>query len=138
MGPQSTDRLTHQRYQQIITTCCTGEKSLLSFLSRSGDKWLVDTNGVPTLMASVGREINQPATTGWLYGNATTSTQNYQEDASVACTTHVNSPPCCLTVSLSGAAKEAQGECEGEYKSTGLVSMGREVIISSSTIIYTL
>merc|ERR1712037_857601 len=36
-------------------------------------------------------------------------------------------PPCCLTVSLSGAAKEAQGECEGEYKSTGLVSAGREV-----------
>ena len=129
MGPQSTDKLSHEKYQQSITPCCTGEKSPLSFLSRSGDKWLVEIDGNPLLMATAEMEINQPSTTGWLYWSRNATTQNYQEDESVTCTNHVNSPPCCLTVSLSGAAKEAHGDCEGEYKSTELMSMGRPVSI---------
>ena len=87
------------------------------------------------LKASVGGEPNKPPTTGWKY--YIMSTGNY-EDTSLSCTIPSTSPSCCLTVSLSGAAKEAQAKCEGEYKSTGLVSCGREVIISSSTIIYIL
>ena len=74
-------------------------------------------------MASVGGEPNQPPTTGWKFYNL----GKYDEDPSLRCTIPSTSPPCCLTVILSGAAKEAQGKCEGEYKSTGLVSMGREV-----------
>ena len=73
----------------------------------------------------MGGEPNQPPTTGWKFLDKNTG--KYDEDPSLRCTIPPTSPPCCLTVSLSGAAKEAQGKCEGEYKSTGLVSMGREV-----------
>ena len=95
------------------------------------------------LKASVGGEPNQPPTTGWKFYNRDTGyynedqslkfenwdTDDWEDDPTLSCTIPSTSPPCCLTVSLSGAAKEAQGKCEGEYKSTGLVSMGRKVNI---------
>ena len=34
---------------------------------------------------------------------------------------------CSITVSLSGLAKDIQGECKAEYKDTRLISMGRQV-----------
>ena len=55
------------------------------------------------------------------------STNKYEEDGSLTCNNFLASTPCCLTLSLYGGAKEVQGKCEGVYKSTGLVSMGREV-----------
>ena len=73
------------------------------------------------LKASVGAVPNQPPSTGWKFYNP------YQTDELISCCKFVNTPPCCLTISLSGAAKEDQGKCEGEYKSTGLVSMGKPV-----------
>ena len=64
-----------------------------------------------------------PPSTGWLFNNY----RDFEEDPSLTCSLPSTSPPCCLTVTLSGAAKEAHGHCEGEYKSTGLTSMGRQV-----------
>ena len=78
------------------------------------------------LEASVGGEPNQPPTSSWIFESESVG-DRWVEDPTVSCTIQSTSPPCCLTVSLSGAAKEAQGKCEGEYKSTGLVSTGREV-----------
>jgi len=45
----------------------------------------------------------------------------------LSCSLPESSPPCCLTLTLSGAAKKAFGHCEGEYRSTGLISAGRKV-----------
>ena len=73
----------------------------------------------------MGGEPDQPPSTGWKFFNY--DTEEYKADDTLNCQVYVSASPCCLTVSLSGAAKEAQGQCEGEYKSTGLVSMGREV-----------
>ena len=67
---------------------------------------------------------DQPPPTGWKFYNW--ETDEYEADESVTCEANVALTPCCLTVSLSGAAKEVQGECEGEYKDTGLLSMGRK------------
>ena len=75
----------------------------------------------------MGAVPNQPPSTGWKFYNP--YIKEYQTDELVSCCNFVNMPPCCLTISLSGAAKEAQGKCEGEYKSTGLVSAGRLVMI---------
>jgi len=95
-------------------------------LYRSGDQWLVGQMGGRALLkASVGVDPSQPPPTGWKFFNE--DTNQYEPDATASCNILVNSPSCCLTVSLSGAAKDAQGKCEGEYKSTGLVSMGRPV-----------
>ena len=77
------------------------------------------------LKASVGVEPNQPPSTGWKFWGVG---GGWEVDATISCNIYVNSPPCCLTVTLSGAAKEVQGKCEGEYKSTGLISRGRPVI----------
>ena len=87
------------------------------------------------LLASVGGEHDQPPSTGWKFRDwdtkdyDTLTTREWGVDETVSCQVFVNTPPCCLTVSLSGAAKEVQGQCEGEYKSTGLVSAGRPVMI---------
>ena len=96
------------------------------FLIRSGDKWLVEQKGYPmSLKSNVGADSLLPPTTGWLFYNR--ETDDFEEDPSLTCSLPSLSPPCCLTVTLSGAAKEAHGDCEGEYKSTGLISMGRPV-----------
>ena len=98
---------------------------------RLKDDWVVGyiKGGLTTeLKASVGAVPNQPPSTSWNFFNY--DTHKREVDESLSCSSiFVSSPPCCLTISLSGAAKEFQGKCEGEYKSTGLVSMGREVII---------
>ena len=96
-------------------------------LTRSDDEWLIEKGKKAQMKASVGGEPNLPPTTGWKLFNY--GTRNWEVEKAIICTTPSTSPPCCLKVSLSGEAKEAQGKCEGEYKSTGLVSMGRPVII---------
>ena len=105
-------------------------------MCRSGDKWLVGEKGYRAfLKASVqGEEPNQPPTTGWKFYNW--ETRMYEEAPGLTCTIPTTSPSCCLTVSLSGRAKEIQGKCEGKYESTGMFSFGREVGVSSQTIWY--
>ena len=65
-----------------------------------------------------------PPANGWLFHNGR---GEFVEDPSLTWTLPSTSPPCRLMVTLSGAAKEAHGDCEGEYKSTGLISMGKQV-----------
>jgi len=95
---------------------------------RSGNEWMIgEKGGRAWLKASVGGELDKlpSSASGWKFYN--NSTREFEADLSLTCRVYLNSPPCFLTVSLSGAAKEAQGQCEGEYKSTGLVSAGRPV-----------
>ena len=96
---------------------------------RSGNEWLVGKKGYRAdLKASVEGELDQvPPSTGWKFYNW--RTKEYKADDTLNCQVYVSASPCCLTVSLSGAAKETQWQCEGEYKTTGLVSAGRPVII---------
>jgi len=92
------------------------------YMYRLKDDWVVGyiKGGLTTeLKASVGALPNQPPTTGWKYYG--------YDDETLSCIIPVTSPACCLTVSLSGAAKETQGKCEGKYKSIGLTSAGRPV-----------
>ena len=111
------------------------EKCFFVFLlSRSGNEWLVeDERYVANLKASVGKDPLIPPTTGWKFLDSDTGT--YEEDPQLTCSSTPSSSPCSVRVSLSGLAKEIQGECEGEYKDAGLRSTGRKVInfsISSS------
>ena len=96
---------------------------------RSKDEWRIGEEGRDAcLKARVGAAPDQPPTTGWKFFNY--DTNKHEVDESLSCSSNfVSSIPCCLTISLSGAAKQVQGKCEGEYKSTGLVSAGRLVMI---------
>ena len=75
----------------------------------------------PTLRASVGDDPTIPPAYGWHFWNG-----EMFEDL-ICSAPQGDSPPCKITVSLTGLAKEAQGECEGDYKDTGLTSSGRQV-----------
>ena len=122
---QSTDRLTQEKCQVTGTTVCSGGKSPPIFLLlRSGNEWLVGEEGL--LKASVGDDPTIPPTTGWKFYNF--DTKAFEADPLLMCNSSPPSPSCSITVSLSGLAKEVQGDCEGEYKDTGLRSMGRKVI----------
>ena len=88
---------------------------------------MVEQEGNLALKASVGSDPLLPPTAGWLFYNEQTT--EFEEDTSLTCSITSALPPCCLTLTLDGPAKEAQGHCEGEYKSMGLTSMGREVNI---------
>ena len=118
------NRLTRGRYQGNTTSSCTGEQYFPFHLTRSGEEWFAaaDEDNV-RLKAHVGDEPNQPPSTGWQY----TGGGGWKGDEYLKCTIPVSSPTCCLTVTLSGPAKEAQGKCEGTYRSTGLISSGRPV-----------
>ena len=98
----------------------------LSPFPRLKDAWAIGyiKGGVNTeLVASKGADQSQPPTNGW-------RREHFGQDVEyMSCTTPVTSPSCCLTVSLSGSAKEAQGNYEGKYKSIGLASSGRPVTI---------
>ena len=95
------------------------------FCIRSGDKWLVEEEGyAASLKTREEADPFLPPTSGWLVNKGY---QVFEEDPTLTCSPPSNSPPCCLTVTLSGAAKEAHEDCEGEYKSTGLISAGKRV-----------
>ena len=129
MDPLCTNKFTQEKCQRMMKFCCSGEiieNSIPLFCIRSGDKWLVEKKGNPkSLQSTVGVDSFVPPTNGWLFYNY----GRFQEDPSLTYSVPSTSPPCCLTVTLSGAAKEAHGDCEGEYKSTGLISTGRPVKI---------
>ena len=72
-------------------------------------------------------EPDQPPSAGWRFYNW--NTKEYDSDESLSCTEFHNAPTCHLTIRLSGRAKEFQGECDGEYESTKMISVGRTVII---------
>ena len=79
-----------------------------------------------TLKASAGDDPLHPPTTGWLFKNW--AENKFEEDKSLTCAPlDTSSPPCCVTVHLSGPAREAVGQCEGVYYSTDLMSAGRKV-----------
>ena len=75
-------------------------------------------------LSSLGDNPNIVPTTGWQFGNR--DTQKYEIDPLFECHPLTASPPCKVTVSLSGLAKETEGECQGEYKETGLMSRGKK------------
>ena len=105
-------------------------------LTRDGNEWLVedDDDGHLYLKASVGDSLLIPPVTGWKFENF--STEEFEEDPQLMCNSTPSSSSCSVTVSLSGLAKEIQGECEGEYKDTGLRSMGRKVINFENVILF--
>ena len=129
MDPLCTNKLTQGKCQRMMKFCCSGGKTKITvplICIRSGDLWLVRQKGsCASLGASVGPNPFLPPSTGWMFYKS----GNFEEDPSLTCSLPSTSPPCCLTVTLSGAAKKAHGDCEGEYKSTGLISMGRPVKI---------
>ena len=77
------------------------------------------------MKASVGDDPALLPSSGWKFKNQDTG--NFEEDPSVTCSRPAGSPPCSVTLKLSGLAKDFQGKCEGEYEDTGLRSMGRQV-----------
>ena len=85
------------------------------------------------LRAIVADDSIIPPTTGWEFYNFDRypfrdfNQKAYEADPLLICNSSLPSPYCSITVSLSGLAKEFQGECEGEYKDTGLRSAGRKV-----------
>ena len=85
----------------------------------------------PALLPSSGwKFINQDTDTD-SDSDSGSDTDNFEEDPSVTCSRPAGSPPCSVTLKLSGLAKDFQGKCEGEYKDTGLRSMGRQVTSNS-------
>ena len=82
-------------------------------------------NEYRVLKASAGDDPLHPPTTGWLFKNWELE---FEEDKSLTCAPlDTSSPPCCVTVHLSGPAREAVGQCEGVYRTTELISWGRKV-----------
>ena len=70
-----------------------------------------------------------PPSTGW---QVRKGYEEFEEGPSVRCRAlPAGSPPCSVTLKLSGLAKDFQGKCEGEYKDTGLRSLGRQVTFRS-------
>ena len=63
-------------------------------------------------------------------------TKKWISDSTMTCSLPTPSPPCRLTLSLSGQAKELHGQLEGTYTDTGLVSLGRPVIVLLIDIFY--
>ena len=153
-GILSTDRLTRAKFQAIMTTFSTGEKKnpyIFPIFTRSGDEWLVvdDKQGQTTELKAwdktqayrhrdpegMGQDPVIPPSTGWMYIHRVRSygvdghqwDQHAIADTSLTCTLPAVSSPCSVTLRLSGRAKDFQGKCNGEYKDTGLRSMGRQV-----------
>ena len=125
-----TSRLNQRRYAATGTLSCTGETVVpISLFSRREGVWLVGEEGEAVLLKAsvVDGETIQPPSAGWKYLNV--NTEEYDSDESLICSAFVNAPPCHLTITLSGRAKELQGECGGEYEPTEMISVGRTVII---------
>ena len=103
-----------------------GKVIFVFLLSRSGNEWLVGEEGNSAdLKANVGDDPTIPPASDWKFFNF--DTKGYEEDLYLTCSSTPASSPCIIAVSLSGLAKEIQGECEGKYKDTGLRCMGRKV-----------
>ena len=103
--------------------------------TRSGDEWLVRFEKInfTVLKAAAGEDPTIPPSTGWQRILKQRRTWDlFLEEPSVRCTARpAGLPPCSVRLKLSGLEKDFQGKCEGEYKDTGLRSMGRQVTVSS-------
>ena len=125
---RSSDRLTQEKCQPTMTSVCTGGKAPPFYLlSRSGNEWLVGDERIGANHANLTCVVDNPLippSTGWKFRHD----GEFVEDPQLRCSSTPTSSSCSITVSLSGLAKEFQGECEGMYKDTGLRSMGRKVI----------
>ena len=96
------------------------------FCIRSKDEWVVERNEYRALKANAGDDPLHPPTTGWLFKKW--AKDDFEEDKSLTCAPpQADSSPCCVTVHLSGPAREAVGQCEGVYRTTELMSAGRKV-----------
>ena len=133
-GVLSTNKLTQEKYlQNLVKSFCAGGKNhlILSYPphTRFRNSWLVrtDRSNFTPLKASVGDDPALLPSSGWQIANRC----NFEEDPSVTCTPPAASPPCSVTLRLSGLVKDFQGKCEGEYKDTGLRSLVRQVIFNS-------
>ena len=103
-------------------------KPLFFPICRSGNEWLVKAErDVTSLNASVGDDPTIPPITGWKFWNFDFDIYEHEEDPDLTCKVSSASSSCSITVSLKGLAREIQGECEGDYKETGLRSAGRKV-----------
>ena len=98
--------------------------------TRSGDEWLVvEDHYMTALKAGAGEDPTLLPSAGWQFLKRP---GEFKEDSSVRCRAlPAGSPPCSVTLKLSGLAKDFQGKCEGEYKDTGLRSFGRQVTFNS-------
>ena len=75
--------------------------------------------GFANLKARVGDDPTIPPTTGWMFQNF--DSKKFEEDPHLTCSSVMTAfVSCSITVSLSGLAKDIQGECEAEYKDSGL------------------
>ena len=71
-------------------------------------------------------EPNQPPVSDWHF----LSGRDFQKDEHLTCVPLSSPPsPCSVRLTLSGHAKEIHEKCEGVYKSTDLLIMGRQVNI---------
>ena len=87
---------------------------------------MIEGNEYRALKANAGDDPLHPPTTGWLFKNW--ARDEFEEDKSLTCAPlDTSSPPCCVTVHLSGHAREAVGQCEGVYHTTELICRGRKV-----------
>ena len=93
--------------------------------TRVGDEWKIEDDIGPMLSVQSGDNPAIPPISGWKFYNGIT--EKDEEDQNLTCDIPLASPPCCISVSLSGQAKDFQGECEGEYKDTGMSSSGWKV-----------
>ena len=122
-------------YKQAQSKEVPSDKDYLLYRwkDRFGNGWVIVQEPLPegvfaNLRARVEDDPTFPPTTGWKFENC--DIDKFDEDPHLTCSSVMSaSSSCCITVSLSGLAKEFQGECEGEYRDTGLRSMGRKVII---------
>ena len=137
MDPLCTNKLTQEEGQRRMKFCCSGGKTkiiITFFWYRSGDVWWVKEKGYHSFALKSTKADNPflPPTSGWTFFEYTSYDNGkgcYVEDPSLKLTLPSTLPPCCLTLTLSGAAEKSHKNCEGEYKSTGLISMGRPVNI---------
>ena len=120
MDPLCTNKLTQEKCQRIMKFCCSGGKTQIIFslfCIRSGEEWQVK-HGEYIVYLKSSKEVNPflPPTTGWWFNKGRGF---FEEDLSLTCSPPSNSPPCCLTVTLSGAAKEVQEHWVGQHGKAG-------------------
>lgn len=87
---------------------------------------MTEDRNITVLKADADDQIHPPST-GWQFFNGYTN--KFEEDLSMTCSPAP--PSCSVTLRLSGLARDFQGNCEGEYKDSGLRSAGRQVPLSS-------
>ena len=105
---------------------------MLPPIIRPGDEWLVECEGDPEigimLRADVGPDPSLPPLNGWKFLKYDQSDQlKFVEDVDLTCSATAASQSCVPKVNFSGLAIEALVGFAGDFKATGLTSMGRQV-----------